>query len=121
MKRESARIGRGLSDARHGEAASAWQKRCFALEINRRRVLAFSARSLGSAIARAEEPWFIEELERMRTDGSPLLRPHDERRVRPAQPEEIAELEVQRALDEARGEDLKYCFVFLIPIDAELN
>lgn len=43
------------------------------------------------------------------------------RLVRPARPEEIAELELRRGLDDARGEDLKYCFAFLVPIDAGLN
>jgi hypothetical protein len=121
MKRDSARIEPGISDARRGKAASAWRKRCFALEINRRPVLALSAASLRSARARAEEPWFLEELERMRSNGRPLLRPRDERLVRSARPEEIAALELQRSLDAARGEDVKYCFAFLVAIDAELN
>jgi hypothetical protein len=91
------------------------------LEINQLPVLALSATSLLSARARVEEPWFLEELERMRSNCGPLPRSCDQRLVRPARPEEIAELELRRGLDEARGEDLKYCFAFLVPIDAELN
>lgn len=121
MKRERARLARGLSGAPRGKATSAGQKQCFTLEINQRPVLALSATSLRSARARAEEPWFLEELERMRCNCGPLLRSCDQRLVRPARPEEIAELELRRGLDEARGEDLKYCFAFLVPIDAELN
>ena len=109
------------SDARRGDATSARQKQSFALEINWRPVLALSATSLRPARARVEEPWFLEELDRMRSNGRPLLRPRDKRLVRSARPEEIAELELRRGLDEARGEDLKYCFAFLVPIDAELN
>jgi hypothetical protein len=75
------------------------------LEINRRPVLALTATSLLSAWARIEEPWFIEELERMRSNGLAIIRPGDERLVRPARPEEIAALELQHALDAARGED----------------
>jgi hypothetical protein len=60
-------------------------------------------------------------MERMRSNGRILLSPSDERSVRPARPEEIGELELQRGLDEARGEDVKYCFAFLVAIDAELN
>ena len=91
------------------------------MEINGRPVLALSATSLRSARARVEEPWFLEELERMRSNGGPLLRTRDQRLVRPARPVEIAELELRRGLDEASGEDLKYCSAFLVPIDAELN
>jgi hypothetical protein len=121
MKREAARIERALSDARGRKATNSGLKRCFALEIKGRPVLALSATSLRSARARVEEPWFLEELGRMRSKGRPLLHPGDERLVRPARPEESAELELQHGLDEARGEDLKYCFAFLVPIDAELN
>lgn len=80
-------------------------ERCVTLEINRRPVLALTATSLLSAWAREEEPWFIEELGRMRSNGLAILRPGDERLVRPARPEEIAALELQHALDAARGED----------------
>jgi hypothetical protein len=97
------------------------EKQCFALEINRRPVLAFFAKSLRSARIQAGQSWFLEELERMRSNGKSLLSSGDERAVRPARPEEIKELEVQRGLDEEMGEDLKYCFAFLVPIDAELN
>lgn len=71
---------------------------------------------------RVREAWFVEELQRMRSEGRVLLLGSgDKLLVRPARPEEIGELEVQRGLDEARGEDLKYCFAFLVPIDSEVN
>ena len=103
MKRESARVERGLSDARRRKATSARQKQCFALEINRRPVLVLSATSLRVARARVEEPWSLQELERMRSNGGLLLRPRDQRLVRPARPEEIAELELRRGLCELRS------------------
>jgi hypothetical protein len=84
-------------------------------------VLALCVTSLRSAWALVEEPWFLEELERIRSNGRSIMRPRDERLVRPARPEEIAALELQRGLDEARGEDLEYCLAFLVQIDAELS
>ena len=93
----------------------------FVLEINRRPVLAFDATSGRAAQARLREPWFIEELSRMRSDGRPVLGPNDRCHVRAASPTEIAAVSLQRGLDEARGEDTKYVFAFLIPIDLEPN
>lgn len=121
MKREGDRIECRPESIREEPAAGLRRERCFALDVNWRPVLAFSATSLRSAQARVREPWFIEELERMRSNGRSIMRPSDRRGVRPAGPDEIAALELQRGLDEARGEDLKYCFAFLIEVDAELN
>ena len=101
--------------------AKARQTRCFTLEINRRPVLALSAASLRSAKARIGEAWFIEELERMRSNGKPILRPRDACLVRPANSEEAAALDLERAMEQVRGEDVKYCFAFLIQIDREPN
>jgi hypothetical protein len=121
MKRDSGRIERRPGIIREEPAASIRRECCFALDVNWRPVLAFSATSLRSASARVREPWFVEELERMRSNGRSIMRPSDMRMVRPAGPDEIAALELQRGLDETRGEDLKYCFAFLVEIDAELN
>jgi hypothetical protein len=93
----------------------------FVLEINRRPVLAFDATSDRSARARVREPWFIEELTRMRANGRPVLSPNDHCRVRVASPAEIAAVSLHRGVDAARGEDTKYAFAFLIPIDLEPN
>jgi hypothetical protein len=94
---------------------------CFTLEIDRRPVLVLSAISLQSASKRTSEDWFMEELQRMRSGGKPIFRPGDERVVRPARPDEAARLELERSLDEVRGEDTKYAFAFLIPIDGDPN
>jgi len=94
---------------------------CFTLEINRRPVLVLSASSPQAALARIQEDWFAEELERMRSSGKPILRFGDTRSVRAAYPNEIGELELGRGFDEARGEDTKYAFAFLIPVDSEPN
>ena len=40
---------------------------------------------------------------------------------RAALPTEMAAVSLQRGLDGARGEDTKYAFAFLIPIDLEPN
>jgi hypothetical protein len=93
----------------------------FVLEINRRPILAFDATSLRSARSRISEPWFIEELARMRSHGRPLLGPNDHCRLRSASPTEMAAVSLGRSLDEARGEDTKYAFAFLMPIDIEPN
>jgi hypothetical protein len=93
----------------------------FVLEINRRPVLAFDATSDRSARARVREPWFVEELARMRSNGKPILGPNDHCRVRAASPTEMAAVSLERGLDGARGEDTKYAFAFLIPIDIEPN
>ena len=93
----------------------------FVLEIDRTPVLAFDATSDRSARARVREPWFIEELARMRSNGRPVLGPNDHCRVRAALPTEMAAVSLQRGLDGARGEDAKYAFAFLIPIDLEPN
>jgi hypothetical protein len=88
------------------------------LEINRRPVLAFSSSSLRTAQARVKEPWFQAELQQMRSGGRTMLHPDDECVVRTARPEEASEVRLQHELDKVRGEDIKYCFAFLLPIDA---
>ena len=102
-------------------AAEVARKPCFVLEINQRAVVAFSASSLRSARARVREAWFVEELEGMRSDGRPVLGPNDVQQVRAALPAETAAVELGRGLDEARGEDAKYGFAFLVPIDVPPN
>jgi hypothetical protein len=121
MTRESGRHERAPARTKEEQAEAAWQKRCFTLEINRRPVLSFSATSLRSARARMDEPWFTEELGRMRSNGRSILLASDCRSVRLAHPDEIATLLLQRSLDEVRGEDVKYCFAFLVQVDTELN
>jgi hypothetical protein len=121
MTRASGRA-EGRSTARKSNrAAQAARQRCFVLEINQRPVLAFSASSLRSARARVQEAWFVQELESMRSGGRPLLCPDHVRQVRLALPAEIAAVELGRGLDEARGENAKYGFAFLVPIDVPPN
>jgi hypothetical protein len=93
----------------------------FVLEINGKSILAFDATSLRSARSRIREPWFIEELARVRSNGRPIFGPNDHCHLRAASPTEIAAVTLGRGLDEARGEDTKYAFAFLIPIDVEPN
>lgn len=97
------------------------RKRCFTLEINHKPVLVLSESSLSSATKRTSENWFLQELEQMRSNGSPILGARDKRMIRPANPGECAKLELERSLDHVRGEDTKYAFAFLIPIDAVPN
>lgn len=121
MTRTSSRA-EGRSTARKSNrAAKAARQPCFVLEINQRAVLAFSAGSLRSAQSRVQEAWFVEELGNMRSSGMPLLRSNDVRQVRPALPAEIAAVALGRGLDEARGEDAKFGFAFLVPIDVPPN
>ena len=121
MTRTSGRT-QGRSAARKSNrAAEAARQPCFVLEVNQRPILAFSARSLQSARTRVDEAWFVEELGGMRSGGRPLLDPDDVRHVRLALPAEIAAVELGRGLDEARGEDAKYGFAFLVPIDLPPN
>jgi hypothetical protein len=94
---------------------------CFVLEINSRPVLVFSASSFRAAQARINEPWFIEEMARIRAGGKPLMRAGDLRLVRAALPAEVAAIDVECCVEEARGEDVKYCFAFLVSIDAPLQ
>jgi hypothetical protein len=121
VKRPSASVEPRPTRAKGGRAAKARQTRAFTLEIDRRPVLALSAASLRSAQARIGEAWFIEELERMRSNGKLILRPDDKCLVRPASPEEAAALDLERAVDQVRGEDVKYAFAFLVQIDREPN
>ena len=102
-------------------AAGKRQQPCFTLEINRRPVLVLAAVSLRSAVRRSCEAWFTDELQRMQSGGKPILRAGDERLVRPARPDEAAKLELERGLDEARREDTKYSFAFLIQVDNDPN
>src|SRR5262249_40182435 len=111
LKREIARPeGIPIKRGRAGKAL----RLCFVLEINHRPVLVFSASSFQSAKARIHEPWFIEEMARIYAGGKPLMRSGDLRMVRPALPAEVAAIEVERSVEEARGEDVKYCFAFLV-------
>jgi hypothetical protein len=110
-----------LRDAGNRRVKDVRGQSTFVLEINRTPVLAFDATSDRAARARVREPWFIEELARMRSNGKPILSPNDQCRVRAALPTEMAAVSLQRGLDGARGEDTKYAFAFLIPVDPEPN
>jgi hypothetical protein len=121
MTRASSRTEGRSSAGKNRRATNATRKSCFVLEINQRAVLAFSAQSLRSAEARVRDAWFVEELQAMRSSGQPLLRPSDVCRVRSALPGETAAVELGRGLDEARGDDTKYGFAFLVSIDAPPN
>lgn len=119
MKREPSRDR--LTVEKRNRAAKKRQTSCFTLESNQRPVLVFAAPSLSSAVRRISEDWFVEELGRMRSVGCSILRSRDLRQIRPANPEEAARLELERSLDQIRGEDTKYAFAFLIPIDKDPN
>lgn len=93
----------------------------FVLEIDERPVLAFSATNLKSAQERATEPWLIDELAQSNSGGKPILGPGGQCTVRLARPFEATEVEVNRFLDRARGEDSKYGFAFLVPVDVLAN
>lgn len=121
MTRTSGRAEGRSATRKSNRAAEAARQPCFVLEVNQCAVLAFSARSLQSARGRVQQAWFVEELERMHSGGRPLLGPDDVRQVRLALPAEIAKVELGRGLDEARGEDAKYGFAFLVPIDLPPN
>lgn len=113
---------RKLSAKRHrkGTAPGA-QSRCFTLEINGQPALVMIAASLQAACRRVSEQWLLEELAGMRSGGAALLRSCDTCRVRSAKADEIAKLQLERLLDEMDGEDTKYAFTFLIPIDTRPN
>jgi hypothetical protein len=118
LKRENARLeGIWIKRGRAGKAL----RLCFVLEINSRPVLVFSANSFRAAQARVNEPWFIEEMARIRSGGRSLMRAGDLRLVRAALPAEVAAIEVERSVEEVRGGDVKYCFAFLVSIDAPLQ
>lgn len=119
MKRESSRDR--LTVGKRNRVAKERQTSCFTLEINQRPVLVLAAPSLSSAVRRISEDWFVEELGRMRSVGCSILRPRDRRQIRPANPEEVARLKLERSLDQVRGEDTKYAFAFLIPVDKDPN
>jgi len=121
MTRTSSRAEGKSASRKRDRAAEAARQPCFVLEVNQRPMLAFSARSLQSARRRVQEPWFVAELETMRSGGRPLLCSDDARQVRLALPAEIAAVELERGLDEARGEDAEYGFAFLVPIDVPPN
>jgi hypothetical protein len=93
--------------------------RYFTLEINRRAVLVFSATSLRSAKTRVREEWFVQELSQMRTGGKPLCEPDSTFVVRAASLREKSEAEVWFSIDRFRGDDVKYHFTFLVPMDAQ--
>lgn len=121
MTRTSSRAESRSAARKNDRAAEAARQPCFVLEVNQRPILAFSARSLQSAQARMQEAWFVEELKSMRSGGKPLLGEGDVRRIRLAIPAEVSAVEIGRGLDEARGEDTKYGFAFLVPIDLPPN
>lgn len=91
---------------------------CFTLEINDRPTLVMIAPSLRAACRRVSEQWLLDELAGMRSGGVALLRECDRCHVRPARLDESTKLQMERALDELEGEDTKYAFAFLVPIDA---
>ena len=94
---------------------------CFTLELNGRPTLVLEATSLPAACQRTSEEWFLGELAGMRSGGAALFQACDARRVRPARPDEAFQLQLERTLDAMSGEDTKYAFAFLIPIDPRLN
>ena len=119
MKREIGRVRPAIAE--RIRPATERRKPCFTLEVNQRPVLVLLAASLSSAQKRVAEDWFVEELGKMHSNGRPILSARDTSVIRLASPEEAARLEVERSIDKVRGEDTKYVFAFLVPIDNEPN
>ncbi|ABE64025.1 hypothetical protein Nham_3291 [Nitrobacter hamburgensis X14] len=115
-ERDEWRDGRPPSEEGESDAASG---RYFTLEIDGRAVLVFSAPSLRSAKTRVRENWFVQELSQMRTGGKPLCVSESTFVVRAASLQEKSEAEVWFFLDRFRGDDVKYHFTFLVPMDAQ--
>jgi hypothetical protein len=104
-----------------GDESDVASVRYFTLEINRRAVLVFSASSLRSAKTRVREEWFVQEISQMKAGGKPLCEPDSAFVVRAASLQEKSEAAVWFAIDRFRGEDVKYHFIFLVPMDAQPN
>lgn len=125
------KVRRGAGhDANHGEwrdkrhpseenESDVASRRYFTLEIDGRALLVFSAPSLRSAKTRVREEWFVQEISQMKTGGKPLCEPDSIFVVRVASLQEKSEAEVWLSIDRFRGDDVKYHFTFLVPMDAQ--
>lgn len=89
----------------------------FALDINGRAVLAFSARGLAHARQTCSEGWFIDELISCRSNGRSIWDRTAEIRVRRANPAERTELQIASTIERARREYEGHVFVFFVPVD----
>ena len=89
----------------------------FVITDRERPLLVLAANSLRAARALVREKWFIEEVCRYRSVGIAIWDGESALTVRAANAFETAELEIAKSIDLARGEDVKFVFAFLIPID----
>jgi hypothetical protein len=93
----------------------------FVIEINNRKILAFSAPSMKEARDLCSQHWFAEELQGYRSCGSPIWDGKAPLSVHHAEQKEIAELEVARFKERLEESYDTISFAFLIPLDAEMN
>lgn len=114
--RDEWRGGRHPSEENESDVPS---RRYFTLEIDGRALLVFPAPSLRSAKTRVREGWFVQELSQMRSGGKPLCEPESSFVVRAASLREKSEAEAWFLIDRFRGDDVKYHFTFLVPMDAQ--
>ncbi|MFT4117870.1 hypothetical protein [Bradyrhizobium sp.] len=93
----------------------------FALECAGRPILAFAAISISAAKKLCEEDWFLNELCRFQSNGSPLWDGKQALMVRAATAPEHAEVLVEHNDQFMHDEDTKYTFSFLVCVDPEKN
>ena len=89
------------------------------LEVAHRAIVAISASSTKRAHAVVSQPWFLEELVRYRSQGTPLWDGVAEAVIRETNCDELAELKVARFREEKSGEYDGVVFTFLIPVDSD--
>jgi hypothetical protein len=107
----------GLGVRPANKFARTQERPSFVVECAHRPLLAFAAASLAAAQKLCRQQWFADELAIYRTGDRPLWNGKDKLTVRPATPAEHAEVLFASAADAARGEDTKFVFAFLVPID----
>jgi len=93
-------------------------QRAFVLEAGGRAVLVFSADSIRQAADFCAQEWFTADLGAYRSNGQPIWDGASELKIRDANADEAAKLEVALETERARGEHDGYIFAFLVPVDA---
>src|SRR5262245_48890625 len=97
------------------------QRPSFVIECRGQPILALATKSLAAAESFCRNEWLASELAVYRSGGRPVWDGKDLLIVRPATPFEHAKVLAATVADEARNEDTKFVFAFLIPIDPDLN
>lgn len=93
----------------------------FVLEVAGIPKLVFTATSARAAEKFRNQAWLEEELRPYCSGGHPVWDGKAELTVRRANPAESAELAIGRKWAEAEGDDTKFVFAFLVPIDPLQN